>query len=77
MIPFEEALKDSIKKCIDRDYTKYKEEKLKELDFILESKRNENVTEMLNGISIMEERNPYGLEPIINIRVENKRYINK
>lgn len=69
-------IKDTIKQRVDSEYTEYKNECLKELDYKLELKRNEVVKSILDGIdvSIMSQQ-PYSLEPLINIRIENKLYI--
>ena len=63
-------IKTSIKNRIDAEYTDYKLQCLKDLDYKLELNRNKVIDEVLNGIDVCVANNgPISLEPIINIRV--------
>lgn len=69
-------IKDTIQQRVDSEYTEYKNKCLKELDYELELKRNEVVKSILDGIDVnIMSQQPYSLEPLINIRIENKLYI--
>lgn len=71
-------IKDNLEKELNEEYTRFKEEKLKDLDWEFEKKRNEIITSLVNAVSIEISRNMYELEPIINIQVRvEKRIINK
>lgn len=68
----EDVIKKQIKEDIDKTFTEYKNEKLKELDYEIEKRRNEIVGNVVNGIKIyIEERQQLSLEPAINIRIVN------
>ena len=70
------SIKDTIQDKINCKYTEYKNKCLEDLDYKLEAKRNDVVKSVLDGIdvSIMSQQ-PYSLEPIINIKIQNKIYI--
>ena len=72
------SIKDTIQDKINCEYTEYKNKCLEDLDYKLEAKRNDVVKSVLDGIdvSIMSQQ-PYSLEPIINIKIQNKIYINE
>ena len=66
-------IKETIRKSIDEDYTQYKEKCLRDLDYTLETKRNKTVSAILDGIDVsIMSKQPYSLEPIIQIRIEKK-----
>ena len=66
-------IKETIRKSIDEDYTQYKEKCLKDLEYTLEAKRNKTVSAILDGIDVsIMSKQPYSLEPIIQIRIEKK-----
>ena len=67
-----EAIKAQMKKELDDEYEKYKQEQLKKLDLELELKRNKIISEILDSISIVMETNINNCEPIINIRIDRK-----
>lgn len=68
-----DALKSEVRKKIDDEYTEYKIQCLKDLDYKLELKRNDVIREILNGVDFsVAENTPYSLEPTILIKVEKK-----
>ena len=71
----EEVIRKEVEAQIEHDYTEYKKKKLSELDYELERKRNQTVTDIINSITIMNENTPNGLN--VMIRLENKIILNK
>lgn len=71
------VIKQEVQKQVDKEYTEYKLECLKDLDYKLEMKRNECVKKILDGIDILlSADNPMSLEPTILIKVEKKVILN-
>ena len=71
------AIKAEIQKQVEEDYTEYKIQCLKDLDYKLEAKRNECVRKVLDGIDVLiSADNPMSLEPTILIKVEKKVILN-
>jgi len=67
-------LKNHIKEELNKVYTEYKEEYLKELDRKMEAIRNKIVGDAINGISIaISENSPYSNEPNINVMMTIKK----
>lgn len=72
-----DVIKKEIQKQVDEEYTEYKIQCLKDLDYKLESKRNDCVKRILDGIDILlSADNPMSLEPTILIKVEKKVILN-
>lgn len=70
------SIKDTIQDTINSEYTEYKNKCLEDLDYKLEAKRNDVVKSVLDGIDVsVISQQPYSLEPIINIKIQNKIYI--
>lgn len=67
-----EAIKGQIEKQVNEDYTKYKEQCLKDLDISLESKRNKVVKDVLDVIDVVVSNSEMSLEPVINIKIIKK-----
>ena len=66
-------IKEAIRKSIDEEYTEYKNKCLENLEYSIETKRNKTISAILDGIDIYINSNqPYSLEPIIQIKMENK-----
>lgn len=67
-------VKNSIEKQIDKEFTEYKIMCLENLEYILEGKRNDVIKQILSGIDVnMTVDGEHPLEPIIQIRILNKR----
>ena len=68
-----DSIKQTIRENIDNEYTEYKNKCLEELEYKIEAKRNKTVSAILDGIDVkILSQQPYSLEPIIQIRMENK-----
>lgn len=68
-----EVIKQEIRKGIDKEFTEYKNKCLEELEYKIESNRNECVKRVLDGIDVLlSADNPMSLEPNIMIRIEKK-----
>lgn len=67
------AIKSEIASRVEMEYTDYVANCIRELRDKLESKRNQVVADVLNGIEIyISENDPMSLSPTILIKVENK-----
>ena len=67
-------VKNSIEKQIDKEFTEYKIMCMENLEYILEGKRNDVIKQILSGIDVnMTVDGEHPLEPIIQIRILNKR----
>ena len=67
-------VKNSIEKQIDKEFTEYKIMCLENLEYILEGKRNDVIKQILSGRDVnMTVDGEHPLEPIIQIRILNKR----
>lgn len=62
------VLYEEIEKELNEEYTDYKRKKLEELDFELERKRNEIVTNILNSIQILTSNEPIGVNVMIKVK---------
>lgn len=71
------VIKAEIQKQADAEYTEYKMQCLKDLDYKLEAKRNECVKKVLDGVDVLlSADNPMSLEPTIVIKVVKKVILN-
>lgn len=72
----EECIRKEIEKSLNEEYTNYKINCLEDLDEEIESKRNDIIGNVLNGVSVfIQDREEFTNTPAINIRIENKRSI--
>lgn len=69
------SIHDTVENQINETYTQYKNNCLEQLDREIESKRNEIVKNVLDGIQISLDRSELALEPNINIRISVNKII--
>lgn len=69
------SIHDTVENQINKTYTQYKNNCLEQLDREIESKRNEIVKNVLDGIQISLDRSELALEPNINIRISVNKII--
>lgn len=69
------SIHNTVENQINETYTQYKNNCLEQLDREIESKRNEIVKNVLDGIQISLDRSELALEPNINIRISVNKII--
>lgn len=73
----EAIIRQEILNGMNKEFDEYKQKCLEELDRKFEYKRNKILSDALNRLSIEVSRNEFGMEPIINVRIETKPIIRK
>lgn len=71
-INFEELIKKELKKNLDKKFTEYKNEKLKDLNIEIEKQRNKLIQSVLDSVAIIMERETGNYYPTINIQIEKR-----
>lgn len=71
-INFEEIIKKELMKALDKEFTEYKNEKLKDLNIEIEKQRNKLIQSVLDSVSITMERESGNYHPTINIQIEKR-----
>ena len=70
------SIKNTIKERIEKEFQDYKCKCLMELERLIELKRQDVVSSILNGIDVyMSNTEPYSLDPVINIKVITERKV--
>lgn len=70
------SIKDTIREKIEEEFYNYKYKCLTELERLIELKRQDVVSSILNGIDVyISNKEPYSLDPVINIKVVTERKV--
>ena len=70
------SIKNTIKERIEKEFQDYKCKCLMGLERLIELKRQDVVSSILNGIDVyMSNTEPYSLDPVINIKVVTERKV--